>query len=122
MQSQKIFITQEPLLIESSDELSDYYLLPANTTLYFDETDEKLVRFYMYVNFFGVTKDALNLVDTPPGKTNYKAPISVRKIDSQTLADISQKYPLTRKQLEVLIKTSGMTKDEVVSIARSMPE
>jgi hypothetical protein len=84
-------------------------MLPVGTTLYFDKSfPEGFTRYKVYVN---VDRMPLALRDLPdPSEIN---PLEARAFDRQALSQALRDYPLSRQELEAVLQSPHLTKEEI---------
>jgi hypothetical protein len=108
----KVHQLEFPLLVSSDRESQIAHLLPAGTTMYFDQAyPEGFTRYKVYVNV-----DRL-----PLGLTTQKDPTEIVPIDAAAptgddLKKLLSSYPLTKSGLEAILKSGKVTREEIKSL------
>lgn len=118
----KIYKTKEPLLIEQGEERkTPFCLLPAGTTLYLDEAmPEGFCRFVIYANFYGIP-EAEEISMKPEWHGRYIAPLWLDELDGDNLKAMLRQFPLTKDDVLEIIKSNGLTRDDLADMARQLP-
>jgi hypothetical protein len=122
VQDMKMIKTKEPLIIEGPNGDENYYVLPLGTTLYHDKSfPEGHDRYVVYLNHKGAIAH-----EEVPMKPEYGGsfidPLWMSNIDADTLKEIFNRFPLSKKDVAAVIKANGITKDDMADIIRSMPD
>lgn len=111
----KAFQLEEPLLIEGQRQNS-YSLLPAGTVLYYDKSwDEGHSTYHVYFNFKGDFKSS-------EVSAEGIDPIWLRNIPKDELPKFLAEYPLSSQDLQIILKSSRVTKQDLVQILRDWDE
>lgn len=85
------------------------YLLPAGTSLYYDQAfPEGFVRYMVYVNVEGVS-----LESKEPTEKFWISPLTAFPIDGDQLKTLLKEYPLTKAELSDILKSNQISKDEI---------
>jgi len=126
----EIIRTLEPLLIapefgdEQGGELENenYYVLPRGVHLYVDEgMAEGHVRYRAYFYHKGhIAHEEVPML--PKYQGTFFAPSWLHNVDSDTLARMFKRFPLTRKDVEEAVRANEITRDDLVNIIRALPE
>ncbi len=88
------------------------YLLPAGTSLYFDQAfPEGFVRYKVYVNVEGVSLDA-----APPTEKFWLDPLTAFPVRKEQLGKLLQDYPLTKDELRGILAGGALTKDDIKAL------
>ena len=108
----KIHKLKSPLILTSESPTRNLHLLPPGTTLYFDKSfPEGFTRYRVYIN---IDKMPLPLTDlTDPTEID---PIEARAIDKVELDTAQRDYPLTRQDLEKIIYSSQLTREQIKEV------
>lgn len=104
---------QSPLLVTATntDGTADRhdYLLPAGTSLYYDQAfPEGFVRYMVYVNVEGVLLESK--------ETNEKFwldPLTAYPVSKDDLKKLLDSYPLTKSELASVLKSGSISKQEI---------
>lgn len=84
-------------------------LLPAGTSLYFDQAfPEGFVRYKVYVNVEGV-----RLESHESQEKFWLSPLSARPVDGEQLRKLLRDYPLSRDDLAAILEHSPVTREEI---------
>lgn len=106
--SPRLHTLEQPLII-GGEPGETAALLPAGTSLYFDQAfPAGYVRYKVYVNVEGVRLE--------PHESQEKfwlSPLSARPIDGEQLRKLLRDYPLTRGDLAAILKHSPITREEI---------
>lgn len=98
-----------PLMLDGSSAPGQNYLLPAGTTLYYDQAfPEGFVRYRVYVNVDGVKLEGRELADP-----TEISPISAYPAGKAELMKLLREYPLTKNELGSILKSGYLSKDEI---------
>ncbi len=94
------------------------YLLPAGTSLYYDQAfPEGFVRYKVYVNVEGV--------DWEPKPTEEKFwidPPSAIPVGRDQMANLIRNHPLTKGELRSILGGGSLSKDEIKALLREFSE
>jgi hypothetical protein len=113
-----MYITNMPLVIESGNG-SPYYILPAGTMLYYEQSyPEGFTRYRAYFNYKGLLPADKYVSD----KINLKAPQFLGDIDEARLKDMLTRFPLSKADVQSVIKANGLTKADLAEIMGSLPD
>lgn len=110
---------KEPLVLAGGEgEAVRTYLLPAGTSLYYDQAfPEGFVRYKVYINVEGV--------DWEPKPTDEKFwidPLSAFPVGRDQLAELIKNHPLTKEELRSILGGSSLSKDEIKAILKEFSE
>lgn len=95
-----------PLLIAGNNATKYHHLLPAGTTLYFDQSSpEGLSRYKVYINIDRMPLALRDLAD--PTEVD---PIEARPLEKTELAKALRDYPLSREEIKEIFENSLETK------------
>lgn len=107
MADTRIHVLAHPLRVASAAQ-DEWYLLPAGTTLYYEDSmPEGFDRYRIYVNVEGA---ALDLTDAP--YQNYIAPLSAHPIEGDDVFHLLQGYPVSKEDLIRLLKANPLSPEE----------
>lgn len=114
----KIHKLKSPLILTSESPTRNLHLLPAGTTLYFDKSfPEGFTRYRVYIN---IDRMPLPLTDlTDPTEID---PIEARAIDKAELDTAQRDYPLTRQDLEKIINSSQLSREQIKEVLANFIE
>ncbi len=112
MEQRQIHVLKAPLKIATNDQARPYYLLPAGTTLYFDQSmPEGFDRYFLYVNVEGVP-----LALTRPEPPDMVAPLTAYPLDREELSALLARYPLSRDDLARILHGSSLTRNDLIEL------
>lgn len=119
-----IFILKSPMAIfTDEDKTLPCFIFPKGTSLYYD-SDSKYFdgfsRYIIYVNISDADTGDNSILERSSDK--MISPVWLYKIDKDTLEFILHNFPLSKSDLSLIIKESGITKDDLADIIRSMPD
>ncbi|MGH6648447.1 hypothetical protein [Aquabacterium sp.] len=98
-----------PLMLAGGEANDHQYLLPAGTSLYFDQAfPEGFVRYKIYVNVEGVSLDA-----APPKDKFWLDPLTAFPVRQEQLGKLLKDYPLTKDELRGILGSGGLSKDDI---------
>lgn len=101
-----------PLILDGSSAPGQNYLLPAGTTLYYDQGfPEGFVRYRVYVNVEGVKLEGRELADP-----TEISPISAYPVGKAELLKLIREYPLTKNELGSILKSEYLSKDDIKEV------
>ena len=108
----KIHYLKAPLILASNEPTKNLHLLPAGTTLYFDKSfPEGFTRYKVYINIDRFPLPLRDLAD--PTEID---PIDARPMEKSDLIKALRDYPLTRPDLEAILKSQHLSRDEVKEV------
>lgn len=108
----KIHQLEFPLLVSSERESKITHMLPAGTTLYFDQAyPEGFTRYKVYIN---VDRMPLGLKDLADPTTII--PIDGAAPSGADLRKLLNSYPLTKNDLEAILKSGKVTREEIKAL------
>lgn len=88
------------------------YLLPAGTSLYFDQAfPESFVRDKIYVNVEGIALDP-----KPSTEKFWLDPLVAFPVGKEQLSKLLKDYPLTKDELREILASEALSKDEIKSL------
>lgn len=100
---------KQPLMLSGAGADGQRYLLPAGTSLYYDQAyPEGFVRYKVYVNVEGV-----KLESTESTEKFWLDPLTAFPIDTESLKKLLRDYPLTREDVAAILGSGSLTKDEI---------
>jgi hypothetical protein len=108
----KIHTLEFPLLITSESPSKITHLLPKGTTLYFDQSyPEGFTRYKVYINI-----DRMPLKLNELNDPTMIIPLDGFAADQDNLKKLLREYPLTKSDLESILKSGTISKDEIREI------
>lgn len=108
----KVYVLEAPMLLTAGKMDNNLHLLPKGTTLYFDEGfPEGFERYKVYVN---IDRNPLPLKDL--ADPTSITPIQAQVMEAHELKRALLEYPLTKKDLEAILKSKSMTRDEIKEV------
>ena len=115
MENEKIPLVHKlkaPLMLAGGDANDHQYLLPAGTSLYFDQAfPEGFVRYKVYVNVEGVSLDAVQ-----PTDKFWLDPLVAFPVRKEQLGQLLKNYPLTKDELSKILASGALSKDDIKSL------
>lgn len=97
-----------PLMLAGGEDEHNY-LLPAGTSLYYDQAfPEGFVRYIVYVNVEGVSLDSKE-----PTDKFWISPLTAFPVDGDQLKRLLKDYPLTKAELSDILKSNQISKEEI---------
>ena len=108
----KIHKLEYPLILSSDSSTKDIHMLPKGTILYFDKSyPEGFTRYKVYIN---IDRTPLKLDDlSDPTEIN---PIDAAAPNKDDLLKLLRDYPLTKNDLESILNSKRISKDEIIEI------
>lgn len=101
-----------PLMLVGGASNDHQYLLPAGTSLYFDQAfPEGFVRYKIYVNVEGVSLDA-----APPTDKFWLDPLTAFPVGKEQLGKLLKDYPLSKDELRGILAGGALSKDDIKSL------
>ena len=98
-----------PLLFNGAGTERHQYLLPAGTSLYFDQAfPEGFVRYKVYFNVEGVL-----LESTESTEKFWLDPLTAFPVDQAQLRKLLKDYPISKEELSTILKSGSISKDEI---------
>ena len=108
----KIHELQFPLLVSSERQSTAVHMLPAGTTLYFDQAyPEGFTRYKIYVNV-----DRMPLPLTELKDPTMIIPIEGAAPTSDDLKKLLTDYPVTKNDLEAILKSGKISREEIKAL------
>lgn len=109
----------EPLLLSAGGGTKYFYMLPAGTAMYKDQSyPEGHTRYIVYVNFKG--KFAAEVVESD--KPNLIAPIWAHTVEKDEVQQLIAETPISKDDLVRILKARKMTREELAQIVREWTE
>jgi len=100
---------QAPLLFNGAGAAEHQYVLPAGTSLYFDQAfPEGFVRYKVYFNVEGVRLDSREATDK-----FWLDPLTAFPPEETEIKKLLAGYPLSKSELAAILKAGYLTKDEI---------
>lgn len=98
-----------PLILSGDGPSHHQYLLPAGTSLYYDQAfPEGFVRYKIYVNVEGVKLESVESKEQ-----FWLDPLVAFPVEKDQLRKLLSEYPLTKEDLASILKTSAISKNEI---------
>lgn len=108
-ESHMVHKLKAPLMLTGGATNDHQYLLPAGTSLYFDQAfPEGFVRYKIYVNVEGVS-----LNTAPPTDKFWLAPLTAFPVEKEQLAKLLRDYPLTADELRGILAGGALSKEDI---------
>jgi hypothetical protein len=108
----KIHKLEYPLLLSGDEKSNGLSMLPKGTTLYFDQAyPEGFTRYKVYINI-----DRLPLKLEELADPTSIIPIDGSAPDKDSLKKLLREYPLTKNDLEAILKSGKLSKDDVKEV------
>jgi hypothetical protein len=108
----KIHELEFPLLLSSDRESKIAHMLPAGTTMYFDQAySEGFTRYKVYINV-----DRLPLGLKELNDPTMIIPIEGAALGGAELKKLLSDYPLTKNDLEAILKSGKITREEIKAL------
>ncbi|MFL6674546.1 MAG: hypothetical protein ACJ8LG_14790 [Massilia sp.] len=108
----KVTTLEAPMVLVSNEPTKNLHLLPAGTTLYFDQSyPEGFTRYKVYINIDRMPLPLRDLADA-----TEIDPIEARALSKSELAKALRDYPLTRGDLEGILQSTHMTTQEIEEV------
>ncbi len=107
----KVHILEFPLLLSSRVDASTSSLLPAGTVMYYEKSlPEGFSRYRVYINTEKTLNDLpLQILEDP----TMIDPIWADAVQKEYLSKLIVGYPITKSELQKILKSPHLTKDEV---------
>lgn len=100
---------QAPLLFNGAGAAEHQYVLPAGTSLYFDQAfPEGFVRYKVYFNVEGARLESNEATDK-----FWLDPLTAFPPSEGEMKKLLAGYPLSKNELAAILKSSYLTKDEI---------
>lgn len=108
----KIHKLESPLILLSEAPSKNYHMLPKGTVLYFDKSyPEGFTRYKVYINIDRMPLKLEDLAD--PTEIN---PIDAVAPGKEDLLKLLREYPLTKSDLESILNSKRISKEEIREI------
>jgi hypothetical protein len=105
----KIHTLEYPLLLATEGQSKEFHMLPKGTTLYFDQAySEGFTRYKIYINIDRMPLKLEELKDP-----TAIVPIDAHAPDKDDLQKLISKYPLTKNDLESILKSGSISHEEI---------
>lgn len=103
---------KSPMMLAGGEANDHQYLLPAGTSLYFDQAfPEGFVRYKVYVNVEGVSLDVAQ-----PKDKFWLDPLIAFPVKKEQLGKLLKDYPLTKDELRGILASGALSKDDIKSL------
>lgn len=100
---------QAPLLFNGANATEHQYILPAGTSLYFDQAfPEGFVRYKVYFNVEGIRLESQETTDK-----FWLDPLTAFPPNEEEIKKMLKAYPLGKNELAAILKSSYLTKEEI---------
>jgi len=100
---------QAPLLFNGAGVPEHQYVLPAGTSLYYDQAfPEGFVRYKVYFNVEGTRLESSEATDK-----FWLDPLSAFPPNQEDVKKLLADYPLTKNELAAILKSGHLSKDEI---------
>ena len=100
---------QVPLLFNGAGSSEHQYVLPAGTSLYYDQAfPEGFVRYKVYVNVEGVRLESQEATDK-----FWLDPLTAFPPNEKDVQKLRSGYPLTKSELAAILKSGAISKQEI---------
>lgn len=114
----KVHKLEYPLILSSDTASKNVHMLPKGTVLYFDKSyPEGFTRYKVYIN---IDRTSLKLDDLADPTTID--PIDGAVPGKEDLIKILREYPLTKNDLESILGSKKMSKDEIKEVLQKFSE
>jgi hypothetical protein len=108
----RVHTLKTPLILLSNVPSTNLHLLPIGTTLYFDQSfPEGFTRYKIYMNIDRMPLALRDLADA-----SEVDPIEARALTQFDLAKAVRDYPLTRQELEAILHSKHLPRQEIVEV------
>jgi len=98
-----------PLLFNGAGSSEHQYVLPAGTSLYYDQAfPEGFVRYKVYFNVEGVRLDSHEATDK-----FWLEPLTAFPPNQEDVKKLLGAYPLTKNELAAILKSGAISKEEI---------
>lgn len=100
---------EAPLLFNGAGSAGHQYLLPAGTSLYYDQAfPEGFVRFKVYFNVEGVKLESRESTEK-----FWLDPLTAFPVDQSQLRKLLNDYPISKDELSSILKSGSISKEEI---------
>lgn len=100
---------QAPLLFNGAGSSEHQYVLPAGTSLYYDQAfPEGFVRYKVYFNVEGVRLESHEATDK-----FWLDPLTAFPPNEKDVQKLLNSYPLTKNELAAILKSGSISKQEI---------
>lgn len=105
-----------PLMLAGGAANDHHHLLPAGTSLYFDQAfPEGFVRYKVYVNVEGVSLDV-----APPTEKFWLDPLTAFPVGKEQLDKLLKDHPLTKDELRTLLASGALPKEDIKAVLEEL--
>lgn len=110
---------KEPLVLAGGEgKAVRTYLLPAGTSLYYDQAfPEGFVRYKVYINVEGVDWEP-----KPADEKFWIDPLSAFPVGRDQLAELIKNHPLTKEELRSILGGNSLSRDEIKAILKEFSD
>lgn len=100
---------EQPLMLSGTGADGQRYLLPAGTSLYYDQAyPEGFVRYKVYVNVEGVKLESKESTEQ-----FWLEPLTAYPVDADVLKKLLREYPLTKADLAAILGSGNLSKEDI---------
>lgn len=100
---------QFPLLLAGAGSTHHNYLLPAGTSLYYDQAfPEGFIRYKIYVNVEGVKLESHEATEK-----FWLDPLTAFPVDAEQLPKLLTNQPLSKDELAAILKSGQISKSDI---------
>jgi hypothetical protein len=108
----KVHKLEYRLLLSSDNPSKNMHMLPKGTVMYFDQSyPEGFTRYKVYIN---VDRMPLSLVELSDPTSIL--PIDANAPDKEDLKKLLKDYPVTKADLNAILKSTAMSKEEIKEV------
>jgi hypothetical protein len=108
----KVHKLESPLLLSSDNPSKNMHMLPKGTVMYFDQSyPEGFTRYKVYINI-----DRMPLSLTELSDPTSILPIDANAPDKEDLKKLLKDYPVTKADLNAILKSTAMSKEEIKEV------
>lgn len=108
----KVHKLESPLLLSSDSPSKNMHMLPKGTVLYFDQSyPEGFTRYKVYINI-----DRMPLALAELSDPTSIEPIDANVPEKEDLKKLLKDYPLTKADLNAMLKSTTMSKEEIKEV------
>lgn len=118
----KMYRTKEPLRISNNGDDRYSYILPVGAVLYYDHDFDEGHSLYWTPVYHKGRFECEEVLLEPKHQGRLVVPLWLDNIDAAELKFLFNRFPLSRSDVEAVIKANHITKDDLIDIIRSMPE
>jgi hypothetical protein len=100
---------QTPLLLAGAGSPQHHYLLPAGTSLYYDQAfPEGFVRYKVYVNVEGTKLESKEITEK-----FWLDPLTAFPVGAEQLPKLLRDYPVSKEDLAAILKSGQISKADI---------